>query len=416
LASATASFPVSWSGSDDAGGPTGAGIRTYDVFVSIDGGPFAPWLTETPATSATYDGQPGSQYAFYSVATDQLGHSQATPVEAQAATYVTHRPSFSSIPVTQATQDVFYTYAVSSIDQETGETRTISATALPAWLSLVDHSDGTATLSGTPANSQVGSHSITLFVTDSAGASQSQAFIIGVVNVNDPPAQITLSRSSIFADLPGAWIALVTVGDPDVHDAHTFEVDDPRFTVTAGHLYLKAGQFLDRATEPAVTLRITATDAGTPALSFSAAFALAVEARPPVWDHAYQWAPHVFDVNADGHVTPLDALLIINELNANGPQGFAPRDGGTAPPNFFDTSGDDEITPLDALLIVNYLNAGGNGEAEPDSGSFAAEVWSDDESPWVSPLADDSEEWHWLSGYLRDADDQRKSKREAMRA
>jgi hypothetical protein len=54
------------------------------------------------------------------------------------------------------------------------------------------------------------------------------------------------------------------------------------------------------------------------------------------------------DVNNDGHVTPLDALLIINEL---GQGGLA-----TAQSSRFDVSGDRSVTPLDALLIINELD------------------------------------------------------------
>jgi hypothetical protein len=77
-----ASFKVSWSGSD-AGGP---GIASYDIYVSVDSGPFTAWLTGTTATSATYPGALDHTYAFYSVATDNDGHRQPTPNMAQATT------------------------------------------------------------------------------------------------------------------------------------------------------------------------------------------------------------------------------------------------------------------------------------------------------------------------------------------
>ncbi len=80
-----ASFPVSWSGSDDAGG---SGIATFDVFVSDNGGPFVPFLSGTTQTSATFAGVPGHTYGFYSVATDNVGNVQATPAAAQARTTV----------------------------------------------------------------------------------------------------------------------------------------------------------------------------------------------------------------------------------------------------------------------------------------------------------------------------------------
>ena len=74
------SFTVSWSGSD----PAGPGIAAYNVFVSDDGGPFTLWQSDTTATSASYTGQVGHTYAFYSVATDDLGLVQPTPVAPHA--------------------------------------------------------------------------------------------------------------------------------------------------------------------------------------------------------------------------------------------------------------------------------------------------------------------------------------------
>ncbi len=79
------------------------------------------------------------------------------------------------------------------------------------------------------------------------------------------------------------------------------------------------------------------------------------------------------DVNDDGHVTSIDALLIINELNRN-PQGFGEGESAGLASRFFtDVTGDNEITALDALQVINYLNrmsrpsvsAGGEGEAAP---------------------------------------------------
>jgi uncharacterized repeat protein (TIGR01451 family) len=76
-------FPVSWSGADD---PDGSGIASFDVYASVDGGAFTPWLTGTTLTAAAYPGSFGHRYAFYSVATDNVGHRQATPAAAQAST------------------------------------------------------------------------------------------------------------------------------------------------------------------------------------------------------------------------------------------------------------------------------------------------------------------------------------------
>ena len=76
---------MSWSGQDD---PGGSGIASYDVYVSDNGGPFVPFLTDTTQTSASFAGVNGHTYGFWSVATDNVGNSQATPTSAQATTKV----------------------------------------------------------------------------------------------------------------------------------------------------------------------------------------------------------------------------------------------------------------------------------------------------------------------------------------
>ena len=81
-AAATTTFAVSWSGAE----PGGPGIASYNIYVSDNGGAFAPWLTGVTTTSATYTGQFGHIYGFYSVAVDAAGLVQATPNGAQATT------------------------------------------------------------------------------------------------------------------------------------------------------------------------------------------------------------------------------------------------------------------------------------------------------------------------------------------
>ena len=61
------------------------------------------------------------------------------------------------------------------------------------------------------------------------------------------------------------------------------------------------------------------------------------------------------DVNGDGAVSPLDALLVINDLNRNAPHELAiPR--READVRFLDVSGDGFVSPVDALIVLNRLN------------------------------------------------------------
>jgi hypothetical protein len=80
---ASATFTVAWSGSD-----TGSGVRDYSIYVSIDGGAFTVWQSQTTATSASYAGQPGHMYAFYSIARDEGGNIEAAKSAAEASTRV----------------------------------------------------------------------------------------------------------------------------------------------------------------------------------------------------------------------------------------------------------------------------------------------------------------------------------------
>jgi RHS repeat-associated protein len=77
------SFIVSWAGSDDDGG---SGVGFFDIFVSTDGGDFAPWLVHTTLTGAIFNGAAGHSYSFYSVATDNAGNREPDRGVAQAMT------------------------------------------------------------------------------------------------------------------------------------------------------------------------------------------------------------------------------------------------------------------------------------------------------------------------------------------
>ena len=86
------SFMVSWSGDDTAG----SGIRSFDVFVSTDGGDFAGWWLDTEETSGIFAGEFGHTYQFYSIATDLVGYVEAGPPVADAVTTTEPLSSFAS--------------------------------------------------------------------------------------------------------------------------------------------------------------------------------------------------------------------------------------------------------------------------------------------------------------------------------
>src|SRR5262249_26443395 len=77
------SFPIQWAGTD-----VGSGVNDFSVFVSDNGGPFAPFVTNSVATSATYPGVAGHTYRFFSQARDLTGNAEVLKTQAEATTQV----------------------------------------------------------------------------------------------------------------------------------------------------------------------------------------------------------------------------------------------------------------------------------------------------------------------------------------
>ena len=94
-------------------------------------------------------------------------------------------PMYSIIfALTSGTEDAAYNYTITTSDND-GDSVAISTTTLPAWLSLVDNGDGTASLSGTPNSGQVGDHMVVLQVSDGA-LNGTQSFILSVAEADSP--------------------------------------------------------------------------------------------------------------------------------------------------------------------------------------------------------------------------------------
>src|SRR4029078_10091599 len=96
--------------------------------------------------------------------------------------------------------------------------------------------------------------------------------------------------------------------------------------------------------------------------------------------NAWQNAANRFDVNHDGFITGLDALIIINRLNLQGPavvpvpEKAIPTDNPPTPlypAPFYDINGDGRVTATDALAVINELNAGRGGAVITGAGAGA---------------------------------------------
>lgn len=88
-------------------------------------------------------------------------------------------------------------------------------------------------------------------------------------------------------------------------------------------------------------------------------------------DDNWSWTNLVnpFDVNEDGFVSSIDALLVINFLNGSPPPMLPPL--SQRPPHFYDVSADGFASAVDALMVINELNsAQGEGELRLRSDVF----------------------------------------------
>ena len=75
------------------------------------------------------------------------------------------------------------------------------------------------------------------------------------------------------------------------------------------------------------------------------------------------------DVDADGFVSPIDVLILVNDINFNGNNRVLPSTLATPP--YLDPTGDGAIGPLDVLAVINFINARGNSGAGEGESSMA---------------------------------------------
>ena len=100
-------------------------------------------------------------------------------------------------------------------------------------------------------------------------------------------------------------------------------------------------------------------------------------------------------MNDDGYITPLDALLLINRIQADGP-GPLPDEAPTSPP-YWDCSGNGTISPLDILLVIRDINGNGSQTLDADeTGGGSCDVSAADTSTCTGEGEAD-EEWGGIS-------------------
>ena len=161
-------------------------------------------------------------------------------------------PTFTSNLVTSATEDSVYTYTATTTDAD-NDTVTLTGTTIPSWLTFTSSS---GVLTGTPRNSDVGSHSVVLTASDGS-LSTTQEFTIVVANTNDAP---TITSSPTFtANENQTSIGIVTATDPEGATL-TYSVSGTELAIDSLTGVLTFKDAPDYETNSRYTATVTVTD------------------------------------------------------------------------------------------------------------------------------------------------------------
>ncbi|MDD4348975.1 MAG: Ig-like domain-containing protein, partial [Opitutales bacterium] len=176
-------FTLSGSASDD-GLPTGSTLST--TWTLLSGAGEATIAEASQLNTAVTVSTPGI-YTFRLTATD--GELSASDDLTVTVAQTNRAPYFTSEPVLEVAENTPYLYVATAEDPDAiyGDTLTLEAVNLPDWLTATTTATGELRLDGIPSRTEVGSHSVLLRATDSAGASVEQSFTITVLLVNQAP-------------------------------------------------------------------------------------------------------------------------------------------------------------------------------------------------------------------------------------
>jgi|GEM_PF-3304095 len=207
-------FTIRWSGTD-----IGSGVRDYTVFVSQDGGPFAAFLTNTTATSASFSGQPGHSYSFFSSARDQAGNIEQKLAVGETSTRIA---ADTTPPTTTANQtpgpnangwnntNVIVTLTATDNPDGSG-VKQLSYT-------LSGAQTGSVVVPGNSASTTVsteGLTTLTYFATDNAGNQEAPKTLSVKIDKTPPTMTCSVSPNTLWPPnhKPAAVTASVSVSD-----------------------------------------------------------------------------------------------------------------------------------------------------------------------------------------------------------
>ena len=153
-------------------------------------------------TDNNIDINPTANWNGQSVVTIQVSDGRATDTDTFTITVnpINDPPVITSTPVTAASAGALYTYDVQADDPDDGDTLTYTLTTAPIGMTI---NSVTGLIQWTPTAAQVGNNNVQVEVLDTAGASDTQTFVI---SVSAAPSEITVFSDSFeFGQWHGLW-------------------------------------------------------------------------------------------------------------------------------------------------------------------------------------------------------------------
>ncbi len=238
----------------------------------------------------------------------------------------------------------------------------VVSTPSNANASIADPTAPAAAFSG----DEIGTYELLLEVND--GVESSFAFVnVDVVDNSPPDTSAFVEDGPYFAGVPFTLDARAST-DPDGDPINFTFTPAANVTVDESEPGLATFVFDQPATGAIVSVRTD--DGALDGLVYSFTIDIG-EAETNSWHNT----GNPLDVNNDGAVAPLDALLVINELTLrefSDPETSALNGERPVEGAFLDVTNDQAVSPLDALTVINELNS--NDDSSDDSDAGAAPI------------------------------------------
>ena len=290
------------------------------------------------------------EFSTVNLPLDPTSWEVAYPGNEVRLTYINQKPEFTSEPLTSIYQNEFYQYLITASDAD-GDPLSFSSTNIPDWLTLTDNGDGTALLSGTPQDANVGLTEITIATMDSKNALVQQTFQLEVFDVNDPPV---FSNTPSGATLDEPYQFVLTIVDPEGDDFNLSHTNLPgwiTFTENADGTVTLSGT--PRNSDLGTTsITISATDANGAQSDLLVDLEVIASNNPPTFtstpvsevaqDALYEYYVTAEDI--DGHAMTFNAEGI--------PSWLMLSDNGDGTATLSGTAGSSEVGTINVALDV----------------------------------------------------------------